>query len=300
VSSADGRIAGACAQRGYPYAKVLNRKVVVDRATKTMSVTYTADPGPAATFGDVAIDGLKDLGEDYVRHRIRWNRGASYDLRLVEETRKRLIDSGLFSSVKIDHAAKLAADGSVPMSIHLVERRRHSVGAGLAYNTSEGFGANAFWEDRNLFGEAERLHVDVDLAQQTRDIRAIFRKPDFLQPQQDLIGLAEFVDENPIAYTARHELVAAGLERHYGDHYTVGAELQAQQAMTTEAARDITDTYALLGVPLSPSFMRTRSTTLGPPLANWAAASAISNPSNGVNWVASRPNSNWLRISSCG
>jgi translocation and assembly module TamA len=249
VAAAEGKITDAYAERGRPFAKVLNRKVVVDRAGKTMAVTYTIEPGPTAKFGPLTIDGLTRLGQDYVERRILWQEGRPYDQKVIETTRKRLVDSSLFSSVQIIHADHVDAAGEVPMRLALAERQRHSLGTGLSYNTSQGLGANGFWEDRNLFGEAESLHVDADVAQQRRDLRANFRKPDFLGKDQDLTTLAELVDENPAAYTARRELAYPALERRFGSVYTLSGGVQVQQATVTEAARDITQTYALVGTP---------------------------------------------------
>lgn len=264
VLDAEAKITSEYGRRGRPFAKVLKHRVIIDHGTRTMSVNYTVDPGPRAKFGPTTIAGLTSLGQDYVEHRVSWHRGEDYDDRLVEATRKLLIDSALFSTVRIDHAAQLDAVGEVPMNIAVVERPPRSLGAGLSYNTSEGFGANGFWEHRNLFGEGEKLRLDVDIAQQRRDLIANFRKPDLLgDKDQDFTTLAEIVDENPIAYTARRELVSPGVERRFAGAYTAGAGLQLQHATVTEAARDITDTYTLLGTPL---FLRrdTRDDPLNP------------------------------------
>ncbi len=138
------------------------------------------------------------------------------------------------------------------MRIVLAERPPRSLGAGLYYNTSEGFGANAFWEHRDLFGEGEKLRLDLDLGQQRRDLIANFRKPDFLgDTDRDLAVLAEIVDENPIAYTARRALVSPRVEQRFAGIYAAGIGIQAQHATVTEAARDISDTYSLAGLPLT-------------------------------------------------
>jgi translocation and assembly module TamA len=264
VLDAEGKITDLLARRAHPFAEVTDRKAIVDRATKTMSVTYTVAPGPAARFGPVTVEGLERLDHDYVLRRIAWREGADYDQAEVDATRRTLTGSGLFSTVTISHADQPDAAGEVAMRIALAERRPRSVGAGLSYNTSEGFGANAFWEHRNLFGGGERLRLDVDVAQQRRDIRANFRSPDlFGDKDRDFTGLAEFVDENPVAYSARRELLAPGVEQRFAGIYTVGTALQVQHATATEEERNITQTYSLIGLP---SFLRrdTRDDILNP------------------------------------
>jgi translocation and assembly module TamA len=264
VLDAEHKITDAYARRGRPFAKLTDHKFVVDHGTKTMSVTYVVDPGPRAKFGPFTIGGLSRLGQDYVERRIAWREGEDYDQRKVDDTRKALTDSGLFATVRIEHADRVNAAGAVPMRIMLAERPLRSIGAGLYYNTSEGFGANAFWEHRDLSGEGEKLRLDLDVGQQRRDLIANFRKPDFLgSTDRDLTALAEFVDENPIAYTARRELVSPGVEQRFGGAYTAGIGVEAQHATVTEAARDISETYSLVGLPV---FLRrdTRDDVLNP------------------------------------
>src|SRR5258708_3814410 len=137
-----------------------------DPGTRTMSVTYTVDPGPTANFGPVAIEGLTSIDRGYVERRIEWQRGAPFDSRAVEETRKALVDSGLFNTARIVNGNEIDGAGEVPMTIHLTERPPHSIGGGIAYNTGEGFGAKAFWEDRNLFGGAGKLGPGAEFAQE--------------------------------------------------------------------------------------------------------------------------------------
>jgi translocation and assembly module TamA len=279
VLDAEGKIVDAYGRRARPFAKIADRKVVVDRGTKTMSVTYTVEPGPRVRFGDTTLDGLTRLNSPFVERRIAWAAGQDYDTGKVEATSKSLTNSGLFSSVRIDHADAPDAAGAVAMRIVLVERRPRSVGAGLSYNTSEGFGANAFWEHRNLFGGAEKLRIDGDVAQQRRDLRANFRSPDlFGVKDRDLTGLAEFVDEDPVAYTARRELVSPGVEQRFSDIYTAGVALQVQHARVTEASREITQTYSLAGVPL---FLHrdTRDDILNPQKGSYATFALTPNTS---------------------
>ncbi len=145
-----------------------------------MEVTYTLDPGPVMRFGPVAIEGLERLNPAYVEGRLRWQRDEIYDASKVAETRRALIETGLFSTVQITPTADPDNPEDVRMTIDATERLHRTIGAGLAYNTSQGFGARAFWENRNLFGNAEYLRLSAEAGQQLDAFRANFRRPDFL------------------------------------------------------------------------------------------------------------------------
>ena len=248
VVEAEAAIVAEYARQGRPYAKVPDRKVVVDHGTRTMEVTYTVDAGPQVTFGDAVIQGLSRLDPAWVERRITWRRGDLYDSREIDATRRALVDSGLFTAVRITPAAEPARDGSVPITLALVERLPRSIGAGLAYDTTLGFGTRAFWENRNLFGGAERLRVIGTFAQNQLGLSTRFRKPDMWRKDEDLLAEADLADESPPAYTARRLRLYSGLERRFGPLVSGGAGLQFEE--TNVESPPGTQTYSLLGTPI--------------------------------------------------
>jgi translocation and assembly module TamA len=253
VVATETALVAAFGDTGHPFAKVADRRVEIDRDTKTMDVTYTLDPGPTERFGPVAITGLEQLNPAYVEGRIRWQPGAVYDASKVEETRRALIESGLFSTVQITPTPNPDNPEEVRMTVEATERVRHTIGAGLAYNTSQGFGARAFWENRNLFGNAENLRLSAEVGQQLDDFRVNFRRPDFLSVDQDLLATAEVANDTPVAYNSRRAIATAGIERRVDRWLTGGLSLEAEQANVTQLANVTpmtgTQHYELAGVP---------------------------------------------------
>src|SRR6185437_7773233 len=157
VVAAEQRITEQYGHDAHPFAKVTDRKAVIDVATHTMAVTYTVDPGAAVRFGPFAIEGLSRVDGDFAARRVVWKRGAPYD------------------------------QGEVPMTIDLVEGPPRSIGAGIAYNTNLGLGAQAFWQHRNLLGAGENLRVTAGAAQKQLGLALAFRKPDFVDQNQDFL-----------------------------------------------------------------------------------------------------------------
>src|SRR5262249_48196718 len=136
--------------RGYPLAKVTGHEVIIDRADHSMHVTYTVAPGPTAAFGKVEISGLKNVKSDYILNRLAWKEGRPSDSNEVDATQQTLVASTLFATVRITPADKVGPDGRVPMHITVNERAARTIGGGIFYDTSLGFGARGFWEHRNL------------------------------------------------------------------------------------------------------------------------------------------------------
>lgn len=256
VVATETALVAALGHSGHPFAKVESRRVVIDNGTQTMAVTYTLDPGPAMRFGPLAIAGLDRLDPGYVKRRLRWQRGEAYDANKVEETRRTLIESGLFSTVQITPTADPEAPEQVRMTIDATERPHRTIAVGLAYNTSQGAAARTFWENRNLFGNAEYLRLSADVGQQIDAFRANIRRPDFLAADQDFLATAEIANDTPVAYKSRRALVSAGLERRFGRFLTGGIALEAVKANVkqladsgTITAAERTQHYALAGVP---------------------------------------------------
>jgi len=252
IVATETALVAAFGDSGHPFAKVDNRKVEIDRDTQTMDVTYTVNPGPVMRFGPVEIAGLERLNPAYVEGRERWQAGEIYDASKVEETRRALIETGLFSTMQITPTADPEHPGEVRMTIDATERLHRTIGAGLAYNTSQGFGARAFWENRNLFGNAEYLRLSADVGQQLDAFRANFRRPDFLAIDQDFLATAEIANDVPVAYNSRRALATAGIERRVDRWLTGGLSLLVEKANVTQLANVAgqgTQRYELVGLP---------------------------------------------------
>jgi translocation and assembly module TamA len=256
VVAAQAALLTAFGDSGHPFAKVDSRRVVIDRRNHTMAVTYELAPGPAMRFGGVAITGLKTLNPGYVERRLRWRRGAAYDAAKVEQTRRALIESGLFSTVRITPQAEPGRPGSAQMTIDATERPHRTIGAGLGYNTSQGAAARIFWENRNLFGNAEYLRLSATAGQQVYGLNANFRRPDTFATDQDFLATAEIANETPSAYHSRRALATAGFERRFGRLLTGGLLLEGEEAnveeladLSTLTSAQHTQRYTLVGVP---------------------------------------------------
>jgi translocation and assembly module TamA len=256
VVDAEAPLVEAFADAGHPFAKAIGRRVVIDSGARTMTVTYRLDPGPVRRFGPVTVHGLERLDPGFVERRVHWRRGAPYDARKVAETRQTLLESGLFSTVAIDPAPNPEAPDDVRMTITATERLRRTIGVGIGYNTSQGAGANAFWENRNLFGHAEYLKLQAAVGQQTDDFIATFRRPDFLATDQSLLATAQFTNNTPVAYDSRQGLVSPGIERKFGRFLTFGVAVEGVRANVEQlafanilTAAQRTRNYTLFGLP---------------------------------------------------
>jgi translocation and assembly module TamA len=257
VVATENALLATFGNNGHPFAKIEKREVVVDHRAHTMAVTYTIAPGPSSRFGAVSISGLRNLNPAYVERRLRWQRGQTYDAAKVEETRRALIESGLFSTVRITPQPDPANPGMALMGIEATERPHRTIGVGAGYNTSQGAAARVFWENRNLFGNAEYLRLSATGGQQVYALNANFRRPDFLVTDQDFLATAEIANYTPTAYHSRRALTTFGIERRFERLVTGGIGVQLEKANVEEladvssiiTAAQRTQHYALAALP---------------------------------------------------
>ena len=265
VVDAQSKLISTLAERGYAFAKVTDRRAVVDHSDRSMDVTFTVDPGPLTRFGDTRIEGLEDLDARLVQGRLPWKPGERYEPALVDRARTDIAKLNVFDTVRVQLAEQPGPDGVTPVTVTVAERKRHVIGAGVVYSTTEGLGGNVYWGHRNLFGGAEQLRLSVEvgrLAGETSssgelglpDLRfgVNFRKPDFLTPKQSLLLDFSVVADNPPAYERVASILTAALEREITDQLRVSAGITSERGRVR--ITDRTYQVALLGLPLAATY----------------------------------------------
>jgi translocation and assembly module TamA len=148
-------------KQGHPFAAVPERQVIVDHASLEMEVTLMVEPGPRAVFGTVTIEGLEEMDEGFAQSRLDPGADVAYSPEEVRSMRDRLADLEVFSRIGVETADTLDTDSRLPVFVVVTERPRRVIGFSAAFNTSEGFGASAYWGHRNLFGRAENLRLQA-------------------------------------------------------------------------------------------------------------------------------------------
>lgn len=260
IVETEARLVPRFAEKSYAYAKLLERQLVVDHAVQGMDVTFAVDPGPPVTFGPVTILGMDEVAPRAARRRLPWKVGDPYSPALMEEARQSLAELGVFSSVRLQLGESPTADNQAPVLIDVAERELNFVGFGANYGTEDGFGANAFWGDRNLLGEAQKFRADASVAGISRrgetdasefDYRllATYQEPDFFSRRQSLNLSAEAVSERPDAYRRQALVLTGAVERKFTRTLKASLGLTAEQSRIEENAQTTQNT--LIGVPFA-------------------------------------------------
>lgn len=252
-------IVDALKQNGYPLPEVYERKVVIDHATQKAAVTLAIGSGTRAVFGPVQLAGYEAVREDFIRRRIGWQPGDTFNIDKVVETRRSMLQTGLFSTVDVTLEAKSGAR-SVPAAIQIAERKPRTIGAGVSYSTSRSIEGKIFWEHRNLAGGGEKIRAEADAGLDRYGIGAAFTKPDFggtiKRSLQIKTGFRqEFLD----AYDKTSYSAAAGLTHDFNSRLsaTLGGGLEFSQVKEKgQQERD----FWLLSLPMGVKYDSTTDT----------------------------------------
>jgi translocation and assembly module TamA len=103
-------------RRSFAYAKLRGR-VVIDEDLERADVFFFVDPGPACEFGEIRIEGLEKVDEQYVNEAVAFEKGEAFRPELIEDSQAAIYDLGVFSVVKVAPAHELGKrdeDGDSP------------------------------------------------------------------------------------------------------------------------------------------------------------------------------------------
>ena len=152
VLDAEAALLKAWGEAGHPFAKVADRRVTADHGTKIVDVQLRIDPGPEAVFGSVTVEGTERLDPDFLARHADIPEGQTYDSRQLERARRNLARIEALGSIAIRPAKRLEAGRRLPIVIEVSERKRHVIGGGATFSSTEGAEVQAYWKHRNLFG----------------------------------------------------------------------------------------------------------------------------------------------------
>lgn len=163
LRAATARLIDFFRAQSHPLVKVPLPRPTVDHATQTMDVTFVVDTGPKAGFGAVAMNGPTGFDPSIVRSFIYLQEGQPYTPKALADTRKSISSIPAVGGVRIRDGDNLDANGNLPIFVGVDDRARNLVGFAAGYSTVDGPTGDVYYENRNLFGGAERLRLEGDL-----------------------------------------------------------------------------------------------------------------------------------------
>ncbi|HEX7776049.1 MAG TPA: BamA/TamA family outer membrane protein, partial [Parvibaculum sp.] len=233
---------------GHPAPKLSQRTVTVDLTANLADIVLSIEAGEPKRFGALNVDNEGGRTEAaYIRSLAKFKPGETYDRRKADETVKALRQTGLFDQISLE--TEDGGDGTAPQALKLTERPHRSVGVGARWSSDEGAGVTGSWEHRNLFGAAEKLDLDLVLAQIKQAATAAFIKPHFLRDNQSLLANFEIAHENTDAYDENRVKTGVALSRQLTPTLTATGGVSFEIDRTDDNLGN--HAYRLFGLPLT-------------------------------------------------
>ena len=110
-------------------------QVEVDRKTRTIDLSYSVDPGPTTTWGEVRLEGEIPAPDALVREAVVIDEGEATDPSDLEQTRQKLYQLGIFSLVTVEPAREGEV---VPVEITLQPNEPRAIAAGFGLSAQSG------------------------------------------------------------------------------------------------------------------------------------------------------------------
>jgi outer membrane protein assembly factor BamA len=221
-------LARSLGDHGFAEAKV-RKGADVNLPKNSASVGFWVEAGPASEFGELRFEGLADLPEDKIRRTAALEPGTPYSQSELDETKRALLDLGVFASVEVEVQVDAAQPGPngvprIPILVRVEKAKLRSVhvGGGISIDTLRSDVHLTFgWEDQSFFGGLRKLQVEVvpgvvlyptrfpsfeapkQLLPEAR-FRTEFRQPGFVEARTNAVLKAQ-VEIGPALLSPKHD-----------------------------------------------------------------------------------------------
>lgn len=154
----------------HPAAAIRDSQATVDPQARSVALALTLDSGPAFTFGNLQIEGLRRYPASIVERLNPIRPGEPYVQAKLLELQARLQDSPYFASAGVQTEIDPEHPLNVPVRVNVEENRARTLGLGIGMSTDTGPRAQVDYRDLNLLGQAWRLTGNLKLAQKEQSL----------------------------------------------------------------------------------------------------------------------------------
>ena len=251
--------AGVEGWRNYGHAKadVAGQQITADHRANSVDSRVALNPGPAVTFGKLHISGYERMSLRRLEKIAGFPEGQRFDPEKVEQVRRRLRRSGVFSAITLEESETLHPGNVMDVNLAVVEQKPRRIGAGFEISTTDGAMLSAYWMHRNLLGGGERLRIDgkvsdigADNSGRDEEITLRIDRPATITPDTTAYTLLEAIREREEDYDSDTLGLSLGF-----NHIFVEDELTADIAIQYRVSR-VTDAngrtdFKVLALPMN-------------------------------------------------
>ncbi len=168
-------------RKGYNDVSVTFR-IVLDAERSKANLTFYIAERRQSLIRDIAIEGNRDTSADFVGRQLAFAKGEPLDFARINETRRRLYSSGVYSTVDFQ-TEEIPAEKpdsnlkDVRVTVRVREVRPYRLQYGFFYDTDRGPGGILEAENRNVLGRALDLGLRIRYDSDLKEGRLYFYQP---------------------------------------------------------------------------------------------------------------------------
>lgn len=186
-----------------------------------IAVTYTIKSGELYHFDGVSTEKVADhVPEDFVQNRLRSLSGKVYDPKLIDKKFRTLLDTGLFTNLRINPVP--VPGNLLRLDVSADEAKTKIFGFGVGYGTFVGGLASATYTDLNLFGSGRPFSTSIEYTQRGYNGEVVYTDP-WLADTENELKLRLYAQTLTLEGYSKVELgFRPSLTRELTDHWKVG------------------------------------------------------------------------------
>ena len=151
------------ANRGYIESHFTRHELRVDPGAGYADIYLNFDSGPRFRFGQTRVE--QDIIDDALLLRyLAYREGEPYDRKQLTDTARDLTGSGYFGQVLVRPLLEEAADGRIPVSIHLTPGKRHRYSASVGFATDTGPRLGLGYHNRRVNSHGHQINNKLSLS----------------------------------------------------------------------------------------------------------------------------------------
>jgi outer membrane protein assembly complex protein YaeT len=186
-------------EQGHPYAKV-SVDEIPGESSKAVTLVVRAEPGPAATFGEIEIRGNGSVGDNVIRRQLAFKPGDRYRDSFVRASQSKLSSLDLFRFAYVEPRGQETQPAAVPMRITVAEDKHRQFTGAAGYGTEEKARLRGEWKHVNFFGGARTAGLESKWSSLDRGVRINFNEPWFFTRHLAFSAQAQTWDEREPVY----------------------------------------------------------------------------------------------------
>lgn len=259
IAAAQARLTEQAGKQGFPFAKIGDPEVTVDRTARTATLDLKVDPGRARRFGRFRVNANNRVFDaKHVQEIARFQPGEQYYAPGLDDLKRALIQTSLVSSAVVKPVPGAAPD-IVDVDVTLQPAPPRTIAGELGYGTGEGARAEVSWTHRNFFPPEGAIILRGVLGTQEQLAQITYRRNNFEGRDRVLTGQVALSHTERLAYIADTFSISGSLERQTNIFFqkawtwSIGAELVStdERDVIASTGQPRRRTYYIAALPLS-------------------------------------------------